>query len=347
MLSKKHFRISLLLAAGVLGCGGGGPAHLEVKTRIIDFGMVPPEGRDLKIPIANRGKGTLTIYRVATSCACTVAEAPETIAPGQVGTVVIRPPKGSRGPYSSQMVVESNDPASPHEFYLTWFGRSAPGLDPPRIVVPDGTPGSTVERTISVTYPGGEPRYALEVKGIKVSDPSFSLRPVKTDHFAKQSEVLSVNEVPVSGETTFHFRGRLPDRPDVVRGQITLTVAQAGREHVLTLPVELRAVGPIAYSGSFFFSAAGADQLVGKKHLVMLRVSEPSDAPVVVDAPEFVRYSLRKGNGGPHEGRSPYLLQLKVTRPPTGGMQSSAIVVQLGDRVETRVAIPLHIVMLP
>lgn len=337
-----------LVAAGLLGCGPGATPRLEVGSQVVDFGSIPLEGtKDLEIPLSNTGKGVLRIYGVSTSCACTVASAPETIAPGGKARLTIRAPKGARGPSSSRMVITSNDPAGPHEFHLSWFGETPPQFDPPRIVR-EGAPGATVEGQLSLTYPGGEPRYAMEIKKVVGSDPSFELKPLKADLLATQPERQVANETPVVGETTFRFRGRLPASPGALNGSVTVIASQAGKEHTLTVPVELRAVGPISYSGAFSFSAAKPDQVVGRTRALILRIGTPAEPPVVVDAPALVRPSIQELKGKPDsDGRAYYTLSLEVVKPPPGGLYSSAVHVQLADRAETRVAIPVHITSLP
>ncbi len=337
---------SVLVAAGVVGCGSGGSPRLDVGSQVVDFGTIPLEGKDLEIPLRNTGQKVLQIYRVSTSCACTVASAPKEIAAGETAKLTIRAPKGAKGPSSSRMTIESNDPAGPHEFHLSWFGQWPPQFDPPRLVR-EGAPGEEIEGRLNLTYPGGEPRYAVEIKKIVSSNPAFELKPLKADLLAKQGDYQVANETPVVGETPFQYRGRLPANPGALIGSVTVIASQAGSEHTLTIPIELRAVGPISYSGAFSFSAAKPDQIVGRTRELILRVGDPAKAPVVVDAPPLVRPSLREIKSESDSSRRAYLLSLEVVKRPPDALYSSAIQVQLADRAETRVAIPIHITSFP
>jgi hypothetical protein len=344
MNSTRCFHLISALFLLSCGCWNGGSPQLAVG-QVLDLGVLPQEGKDLEIPISNHGTGKLQIYEVATSCRCAVVEAPKMIAPCETKNLVLKPPVGRPGPNAARLVIRSNDPAGPHEVYMTWFDESArPQLDPPRIVLHRGVPGRSFEHLVTITYPGGATNYPLTVKTVSTSNPLFQVSQLKSDLTAKQSDIQAANLTAVIGETTFRFGCRLPDSPGVVRGDCTFTVTQAGKEYVLTLPVDLQVVGPVSFvPDSVLFSATTSGQLVGKKKRVLLTTTGPAELSVV-GAPEILRYNLVKQSAGSEMQR--YLLELEVAKEPRGRKLECTVVVQLANKQKTRAAIPVEIVTL-
>lgn len=337
--------VLLLLGAYVAGCGGAaGEPRFVIESQIIDFGVLPREGKPLEIPITNGGDAPLAIYNVSTSCACQIVEVPSAIAPGETKMVVVRPPAGQQGPMSSRIVVQSNDKSGPHEFQLSWFGESPPALDPPRILVHNARPGELIERRVQATYSGGESLYALNVESVECSDPAFDLDVLQSDLMAKQSGELTSNRRPIIGETTFLFRCQLPEETGVVRGTCTVLATQAKQTHRLVLPVEIDVTGPLSTLGSFFFSAGTPSAAVGQKRRVVLNVRGDGQEPVVVERPDSVRCSLsRLSDTGETKL---YALEAEILEAPNAPEVKSQVVVRIAEDDQSRISIPLTIVSL-
>lgn len=335
-----------LLLIGIAGCREDGQPRLAVESQIVQFGVVPKGGKDLEIPLKNDGTAPLEIYEVATSCACTVVKAPKVIQPGEQVSLVIRSPSHSPGPMASRLWVKSNDPASPHDFFLNWFGESPPKLAPPRLVGQNLQPGALFEQTITISYTSGVARYALGVKKTEVSNDSFELTFLKDNPSAVQAAQIYGNEAALVGEVSYLFRCRLPKQPGVVEGQCTFTVTQADETYALTLPVQLEVVGPITYAPqTVFFSAGKPADLVHKKSRVVLRIASAGE-PIVTHSPDLLRCTLTPRSPGEQKAQV-YLLELEVIKPPPHAEFKSTVVVQLsGERAES-VVIPVQIVALP
>ncbi|MGA9532677.1 MAG: DUF1573 domain-containing protein [Anaerolineales bacterium] len=106
------------LALGSLaGCGPSGQPKIELSETHIDLGtVVNGEVREFTVEVRNPGQQPLVIDAVTTSCGCTTATvAPETIGPGESGTLHVAYDSGAHGPefngpVERQIFIASNDP---------------------------------------------------------------------------------------------------------------------------------------------------------------------------------------------------------------------------------------------
>lgn len=335
----------LLLVVMALGCEGkSGSAVLVLPSDVLDFGLLTDDRKVFEIEIRNDGNGPLEIYDVSTSCACSIAEVPRVISPGVSEVLRIKPPNVSQGPNSSKVLLNSNDPTGPHEFHVSWFGKSPLQLAPKRIVVHDAVPGSEIERRFQATYSGGDPLYALTVKSIKVSNPDIKVEQISDDMLAKQSSSLVMNEKTIVGETTFLMRFSVPNDIRTFNETVTVTATQAGEEYSLTLPVSISVVGQLYATGRFFFSARHKDDIVGKAQRVVLTSRQRGANPIVVDCPTFVRHEIRKI--ADTEANELYEVTAKVVGVPNKDESEWALRLELDGIANSSVAIPINIATL-
>jgi hypothetical protein len=339
----------VLWAASTLvhaGCGGAAPAF-SVDSTDIELGVLAYEDREPKdVLISNKGQGTLHIYSVATSCGqCTIVAAPKTIRPEQTGTLVFTPPRHRSGPESTRLIITSNDPASPHELYITWFGEYEPKLVPARVSVGRMTPGSILQRRVTVAYAGADPRYTLEVRRTETSSPTLTVRQTGSKPIAKQSDPAVSNLTHVIGEVEFLLTCQVPETLGVFNGNCKFTVAQAEKEYVLTLPVEIHVAGPVSFSPRVLsIVATDLQSLIGKKGSAILLLRETKAAPVVREAPGFIRHELRPlDNQADAAGETKYVLSVEILRAPTGSPFEGRILLEIPDAEFSTVAIPLRV----
>jgi hypothetical protein len=327
----------------VAGCGESGTPRLEVQSEGLNFGYVPPEGRDFEIPLTNEGDTTLRIYEIRTSCRCVVAKCPDAISPGETKPLVIKPPGHLPGANAARMYIKSNDPLSPHEVYFSWFGESIPTLDPPRIFAMNLSVGAVLERKVKISWDGGERRAPLEVSSVRCSRDDFSVTVVKSDLIAKLSKNADQEFRGITGETELLFRFTVPQTTGKITGECTISTQQAGKEHVLPLPVEIEVLGKIsAAPSSVLFSASNLRSLKGLVRRVAIRVQGSSEAPSV-DAPAMLAARLSRSNQTEQEGY--YLLELQVKGLPGSPNDHLQVVLRLNDDPRDRLVIPVEVLV--
>lgn len=120
MLQYLFLLISLFLLAA---CGGGARAGAPVivlETQTLELGDVPNgEIAERVVAVRNDGDAPLVVNTVTTSCGCTTAALePMTLAPGESGVLRVAFDSGAhgpdlRGPLMREIVLASNDPATP------------------------------------------------------------------------------------------------------------------------------------------------------------------------------------------------------------------------------------------
>ncbi|MGD9826585.1 OS_HP2 family (seleno)protein [Desulfobacter sp.] len=98
-----------MAAAGMLYAG----ADIAVEEPVFLFGSVT-EGTQVThdFIISNPGDDVLSILRVVTSCGCTVADYPKTIAPGKTGIIHVKADTSGYGgrSFKRQLVIRTDAP---------------------------------------------------------------------------------------------------------------------------------------------------------------------------------------------------------------------------------------------
>lgn len=109
--------IMLLVSLTLVACGPAGQPDIELAQASTDLGEVENgEVREFSVQVQNVGDAPLHIEAVTTSCGCTTAEvSPETIAPGESGSLRVTYDSGAhgpefKGPVERQVFIDSNDP---------------------------------------------------------------------------------------------------------------------------------------------------------------------------------------------------------------------------------------------
>ncbi|WP_320040192.1 DUF1573 domain-containing protein [uncultured Desulfobacter sp.] len=91
----KKLSIKIILTVGILWMAGAGMSYagsdIAVKEPVFSFGSVT-DGTQIShdFIISNPGDDVLSILRVGTSCRCTVADYPKTVAPGKTGIIHVK-----------------------------------------------------------------------------------------------------------------------------------------------------------------------------------------------------------------------------------------------------------------
>ena len=118
----KHLFILVLLFL-LAACGPGaraGAPLIALETQLLELGDLP-NGKiaERVVMVRNDGDAPLVVEAVTTSCGCTTATLePMTLAPGESGVLNISFDSGAhgpelRGPLMREVVLASNDPATP------------------------------------------------------------------------------------------------------------------------------------------------------------------------------------------------------------------------------------------
>ncbi len=325
------------------GCNAKQPPRFEVDSSTIDFGVLPPaRSHSLELPVRNAGTGPLVLYSVATSCSCQIAHIPPAIGAGQTSNIVIDVPIAV-GPHSSKLVIAANDKASPHELYLSWFGKSGPTLAPTRIVVWDARPGELVKRRVTLGYAGGNSAYSLAVDSVACSDPSFEVIPLSTNPVAKHGVFLVQNERTIVGETPLVFRCRAPQHHCVLRGVCAIDAVQGTEKYHLLLPIEVRVHDSVWTDQTLFFSAMTSRELVGKKRQIVLYARKPNDHLSILKKPSWLICVLQKPSDT--SGIPRYVLDAEIVSHPSSDTIRSDVVI--GDDGQQRVNVPISVATLP
>jgi hypothetical protein len=280
----------LLLFCGLIsGCQRAQPAFYAAS-QTIDFGWQSPNS-SVPIVVSNRGKAKLEFIDVELSCSCTVAHVPKSLLPGEQTTIYVDLPKGGAGAMSAKVIISTNDRRSPHEFDLRWFREAPPRFDPPRIIALDGTPGTSFEREITLTYSSQDPRYPLSVKRIQSSDVTLNLAQTTGADQSGGSAQIALNR-PHLGSVGFRLRGIYPQRPATVAATISVDVEQAGVLRTVKLPVEYRSVGPLTVSGALAFPGEDQRALTSARRSLLARIARGVDAALKVEVPPGLRYEV-------------------------------------------------------
>jgi hypothetical protein len=108
---------TLLVTLAVAACASVGQPDIELAQAATDLGEVRNgEVREFTVAVRNVGDGPLVIEAVTTSCGCTTATVtPETILPGESGSLNVAYDSGAHGPefngpVERQVFIDSNDP---------------------------------------------------------------------------------------------------------------------------------------------------------------------------------------------------------------------------------------------
>lgn len=348
-------RLSLmitLLPCFLLGCSDSGSPKLVFDSHFRDFGYVPRQGMDLRLPLTNRGNGVLQVEDVKASCKCVIIDPPKHIRGGETRELVIRTPRAVTGSMSAKILVLSNDPLSPHELFISWFGDSPPTLNPPRIVIHEARPRSIIDRVIQLAWASGERLHDLTVQKTAVSNDAFTLHLQGTKRLASFSVIAPGGDIrPVTSETTLILRCRVPEQVGILKATATIWTVQAGQKEELHLPIEVHVAGPLSCTpSSFLFASESHQSLIGLKRRLLLK-SRTGRPPIIQSAPSLVRCQLvplsapvgSESNPGSEQR---YLLEVEILQRPTEDMRELAIVVQDGEKGALQLSIPIQILTL-
>jgi hypothetical protein len=119
-MKTKFILSSLILAVSLFA-----QPKLFIENTTFDWGIVPEGNERIRnvFTVANRGKDTLRITNIRSSCGCTVAEYDSIIAPGKTGGITSEFNKAGRtGQQSSTLTVFTNDTENP-QIRLTMRGH--------------------------------------------------------------------------------------------------------------------------------------------------------------------------------------------------------------------------------
>jgi hypothetical protein len=331
----------IVIAGAATGCGETKPPKLSVLAPVLEFGFVPRQGKDMEIPLENKGESTLRILQVGASLACKVADCPATIAPGQRGTLVLKAPTWTVGPQSARVIIKSNDPAGPYELYLSWFGESPPCFDPPAIIEHGISGHKVFEKKVTLGWAGGDPRYGLEVAKIATSDARISLQLLSSNPTGKRFQSKSspgANDHAILGETTFLLRCKTLGGVHHLKGECMVSVNQAGVRHDVRLPVDLTITrGITIFPEALLFSSSGK-RFVGMTKRLMVQTHQ-SAAPNVSICPRFLKCKAAIVGGG-DDGGELYRLDIQVVEEPPSG--SAELGLQVASQEESLVKVPIQ-----
>ncbi len=188
-------------APGVTSAGGA-PA-IFVKESTHDFGTVS-EGDTVReqFLVENRGKASLFIGKVSTSCGCTAALlSSNVIAPGESGQIdVTFRTQGYHGVLTKQIYLESNDPRDPR-LVLKLTGTVNRDIDTTPQFVDFGTiaPGATISKTVRVASAQGMPFFITK---LSASSPSVHFSELRKLSSGGYEFDVTVGPVPESRRLT-------------------------------------------------------------------------------------------------------------------------------------------------
>lgn len=145
---RMHRAVSVLLAAGLASCAGGGFKPLSPEPMVWvdgvshDFGTIPAtEPVSHVFTVKNTGGKPLNITRVQTSCGCTAAVLDhQFLQPGEETRLKVQfDPRGRNGPQNRQLWIHSNDPQQPRR-QLSVSATIGPAPETPAPAAPPEQP---------------------------------------------------------------------------------------------------------------------------------------------------------------------------------------------------------------
>ncbi|MBX7075203.1 MAG: DUF1573 domain-containing protein [Pirellulales bacterium] len=330
-----------LCAVSLPGCrpapAAGLAPHLVLKEDHINLGIIPRSKPALaRITLSNTGPGNLRVMQIGTSCSCTLAEPPSEVPPGKQGVLLIKVPKPEAGPKSARVLIRSNDPDSPHELFVSWYGESPPSFAPPKIdVTAEG--GKPFRRTVFLNYASGDPQQQLSVKEIKTTGPDFQLRLISS----RAKETVSSRQVSnlnsIVAELPFEFSCATVS--GVIEGECTVTAELAGTVIHVPLSVRVQEAAQLAAAPKSLFVSGRCEQLEGVKRSLRI-TSRFSGKPRISFLPptELLHSEVVEKEPGV------FSVQIQITRRPEDNYQGR-ILVQIEDQAAAKCEIPISVLV--
>ena len=113
----KRLSIKIILTVGIVWMAAAGMSYagadVAVENPVFSFDRVT-DGTQLShdFIISNPGDDVLSILRVATSCSCTVADYPQTVAPGETGIIHVKADTSGYGgkSFKRHIIIRTNVP---------------------------------------------------------------------------------------------------------------------------------------------------------------------------------------------------------------------------------------------
>lgn len=339
----------LIICCLTIGCQRQAGGTFHVEDDVYEFGFVPRGGKDVAIRFTNAGSGTLAIEKLSATCPCQVPRAPDSLGPGEEGTITIRL-RGAPGMNSSKLLVYTTDAASPRELFMTWFGEYPPRFDPPRLVIRD-TPGGRQERTVRMTYASGDRKTALVVKKIRIVPNSLVFEHVRSKPRALYTAAPASGGPAVFGEEQFTVRLRDPFARNATSGICEVVVSQAEIETTVTLPFEIQRASQVSYGGNLYFYARTPDALVGMTQRAVITVEGNASVPILRRVPALLAAVISpvgKKDGGltppSSESRGAnYMLEVRVVKPPNNGAVDASIDLEVAGLADSGLSVPVFL----
>ncbi len=316
-------RVGLLLFSivGIVcgsGCGSRAAApELHIESLAIDLGILEPGTHEFSVPIENRGGAPLTIRSVDSSCSCTVARAPVTLAGGAADQIQGSVHVGA-GPGSARLQIGHNAPTREHVIQLTWFGKTAPRLVTSSVEISQRI-GQSAIRELEISYPGGDQGSSLEYLGASGLPEGATLEITAQDPAALRT-IPGLGTTPyeapslVVGRAVLRFTSAA-SRKTPIRTTCTIKVRQHDSVYELPLAIAIAThQGLRASPERLLFTATSFDRLrrIERKILVEAEGADIVDLSVA-RKPDFIKAGL-----APAGSDSKRSLTVRVTeRPPT------------------------------
>ncbi len=322
----------LLMAAGCTDRHP--PPKLIVSSNTVLPEAIPYGGKDIELPIANHGIGELRIAQVTTSCSCAAAAGTEKIQPGGNGKLTVRLQKARPGVNSARLLVHSNDPQSPHEVFLAWYGASIPALDPPVITISDAPVGARILRKFRVTYASGDREFPVEVRSQDVELAGFTVKRIESRPIFSYG-TPAMNRKSVIGAELFELSGSLPLEPGTIEGVCTVVIRQAGQDFSLPLPIRIDVLPTFSHRGSLAFSLTPSESMVGLHRSILLLAAGATRAPTVLEAPDFIACRIQDvtstAGASANVDVRRFLLDVTFTGSSPGDEFAGEVVLHVGD----------------
>ena len=107
--------LSLFLVSSFNGFSQSEGPNIEFESTVVDYGEILKGSNGIRVfTFTNTGDSPLEIFKVYSSCGCTIPKKPEApIAPGEKGEIQVKYDTNRLGPIRKTITVNSNATATP------------------------------------------------------------------------------------------------------------------------------------------------------------------------------------------------------------------------------------------
>ena len=270
-------------------------AILAIPDDSLFLGEYPKGTAEAEIDITNSGNFPLRIERIASSCSCVTPKSLLSIEPGQTNSILITLDVKT-GTSNADLLLYSNDPASPKRLSLSWSSKANDSLAiyPPRIFAHGIPVGRTYERSLRLYFPGTSRsqtptwvRFISDIEGIQVA-PNDS-EPV----------LFATTGVPGHPRTTLsclNLDVSVPKQQTAVslKSSIGLVLMANNEEIRLDVPLNIEFVDTYSFrSDRVLFTSADSSSLIGSKRALSIELaSNKVGLPRVTKAPNWLKCAV-------------------------------------------------------